>query len=207
MSSRHRKTTATSTARVAASDLSHGGVTAAELFAKFQSGQHLRDGRSTAEATQSDHRRNRMSPARRHQVDLAHNKSSSRTVRQQDSVSSRLSTPKPSRGTLFQQSQAEQEAAALVRHPSTPLGCQTLSRRCTSTLYIRSHTQAHANMHPHQSAELVFTDHSLHCCTCMVRRKLLHGQWQQQRGRSWISKGVQLRQLSGATILEVSACV
>lgn len=110
MSSRHRKTTATPRARVDASDLSHGGVTAAELFAKFQSGQHLRDGRSTAEATQSGDRRRTRSPARR----KIHSPASSRSVHQQDS-SARLSTPSRKRGTLFQQSQAEQEAVALVR--------------------------------------------------------------------------------------------
>ena len=115
MSSRHRKTTATPQARVDANDLSNGGVTAAELFAKFQSGQHLRNGRPTAEATQRGDRSKHTSPAR-------HRKESPNALcsaHEQDSVSTRLSTPKRSRGTLFQQAQAEQEAAALVRQPPT----------------------------------------------------------------------------------------
>ncbi len=111
MSSRHRKTTATPKGRVDTNDLSHGGVTAAELFAKFQSGQHLRDGRPTAAATQSGGRSKTKSPARRRRG----SPNAPGSVHQ-ELVSTRLSTPKRSRGdTLFQQSQAEQEAAALVR--------------------------------------------------------------------------------------------
>eukprot|EP01043_Picozoa_sp_COSAG02_P029960 COSAG02_NODE_1888_length_10500_cov_3.026536_8_plen_515_part_00 len=111
MSSRHRKTTATPKRRVDTNDLSHGGVTAAELFAKFQSGQHLRDGRPTAAATQSGSRSKTKSPARRRRQPP-----NAPGSIHQEIVSTRLSTPKRSRGdTLFQQSQAEQEAAALVR--------------------------------------------------------------------------------------------
>ena len=123
MSSRHRKTTATPQARVDANDLSNGGVTAAELFAKFQSGQHLRNGRPTAESTQRGDRSKHASPARRRKE----SPNALRSAREQDSVSTRLSTPKRSRGTLFQQSQAEQEAVALVRQPPT------LSRRSSHT--------------------------------------------------------------------------
>lgn len=105
MSSRHRKTTATARG-VNDTDLSHGGVTAAELFDKFQSGQHLRDGRPTAESTQSKNRR-RNSPAR-----SARARANSPAPLRQESVSARLAAPK--HGTLFQQAQAEQEAVALA---------------------------------------------------------------------------------------------
>jgi hypothetical protein len=111
MSSRHRKTTATPRGRVQPSDLSHGGVTAAELFQKFQSGQHLRDGRSTAESTQSTSRR--AAASRRNSPARVQSRQQGSSESRQETVSARLATPK--RGTLFQQSQADQEAAALVR--------------------------------------------------------------------------------------------
>ena len=110
MSSRHRKTVANTRGSPQKGDLTFGGVTAAELFDKFQSGMHLRDGRPVAEATSTGHARRASSPPE--------------PTAAQQRLASRLATPTKGR-TVFQQREQEEKA----RHEQEQAEAQAAARR------------------------------------------------------------------------------